>query len=186
MGNKRGYTISFKLEVISYAEQTSNRKASLFHKVDRKRVQEWRKQKKELEAVKNDQNLNINKVRVLAGRGRKAKYPTVKKELLDYIRKKREERMVVSTSMIHKKAKELGNTLNIQDAKFSCGWVERFKRRHKLVERVRTQLAQKLPEDLPLIVKNFLQISREKTKNIEKKFIISFDETPMWFDMPPK
>ncbi|CAG8774628.1 6828_t:CDS:2, partial [Ambispora leptoticha] len=45
-------------------------------------------------------------------------------------------------------------------AKFSRGWLERFKRRHKLVERVRTQLAQKVPEDTPLIVKNFLQTSR--------------------------
>ena len=184
MGNKRSYTISFKLDVISYAEKTSNRKASLFYQVDRKRVQEWRKQKKELEVVKNDHNSSIDKVRALPGRGSKAKYPTVEKELLDYVKKKREERMSVTTSMIRRKAKELGETLNIQGAKFSSGWVERFMRRNKLVERVRTQYAQKLPEDTPLVVKEFLQTAREKTKDIEKKFIISFDETPMWFDMP--
>ena len=108
MGNKRSYTISFKLDVISYAEKTSNRKASLFYQVDRKRVQEWRKQKKELEVVKNDHNSSIDKVRALPGRGSKAKYPTVEKELLDYVKKKREERMSVTTSMIRRKAKELG------------------------------------------------------------------------------
>lgn len=54
------------------------------------------------------------------------------------------------------------------------------------MEHIRTQLAQKLPEDMPLIVKNFFQTSREKTRNIKKKFIIYFDETPIWFDMPRK
>ncbi|CAG8773852.1 5062_t:CDS:1, partial [Ambispora leptoticha] len=151
---------------------------------DQKRVQEWRKQKKELEAIKNDHNSSVDKMRVLPGRGRKAIYPTVEKELLEYIKKKREERMAVTTSMIGRKAKELGQALNIQGAKFSSGWVECFMRRNKLVEHVRTQYAQKLPEDMPSVIKEFLQTSREKTKNIEKKFIISFDETPMWFDMP--
>ena len=36
---------------------------------------------------------------------------------------------------------------------------------------------------MPLIIKDFLKTSREKTYTIEKKFIVSFDETPMWFDM---
>ena len=37
---------------------------------------------------------------------------------------------------------------------------------------------------MPLIIKDFLKTSREKTYTIEKKFIVSFDEAPMWFDMP--
>jgi len=82
--SKRSYTVAFKLDAISYAEATSNRKAALFYKVDRKRVQEWRKDKEKFEAVRNDKDSNINQVRVLAGRGRKAKYPELEKELLGY------------------------------------------------------------------------------------------------------
>ncbi|CAG8827434.1 20903_t:CDS:1, partial [Gigaspora rosea] len=66
----RSFTITFKLEVIAYAEDTSNRSAAKFYNVDRKRVQEWRKQKTELEAVTNK-----GQARVLKGRGRKAMYP---------------------------------------------------------------------------------------------------------------
>ncbi|CAG8663244.1 10030_t:CDS:2 [Dentiscutata erythropus] len=37
---------------------------------------------------------------------------------------------------------------------------------------------------MPVVIKNFLKISQEKTSIIENQFIISFDKTPMWFDMP--
>ncbi|CAG8785957.1 28829_t:CDS:2, partial [Dentiscutata erythropus] len=76
---------------------------------------------------------------------RKPIYPELENELVEYIKKKREEKIAVTTSMIKKKAKELGETL---------------------------------------VIKNFLKISQEKTSVIENQFIISFDETPMWFDMP--
>ena len=175
----QSYTVAFKLEAIKYAEDSSNYRAAKFYNIDRKRVQEWRKQKKELEPVKNKEQ-----VRALKGRGRKAKYPALENELLDYIKQRREKKQAVTTFMIRNKAKELGQTLGLKDAKFSRGWVVRFKNRHNLVERARTQIAQKFPEETPLIVKNFLKTAREKTQNFEKKNIISFDETPMWFDMP--
>ncbi|CAG8784304.1 18847_t:CDS:2, partial [Dentiscutata erythropus] len=130
-------------------------------------VQEWRQQKLELEAIKNNQNLNINQVRVLDGHGRKAKYPDLEKELVDYIKKKREEKIPVTTHMIEKKAKELKKSLNIE-AKCSRGWIKCFRKRHNLVERARTQTAQKFPEDMPLVISRFLQISHKATKNIEK------------------
>ncbi|CAG8627368.1 9882_t:CDS:1, partial [Ambispora leptoticha] len=152
--------------------------------VDRKQVQEWRKQKASLEAARDDKDIIVNQVRVLSGRSRKAAYPLLEDELLEYIKKKREEKCTVTTSMIIKKAKDLGTSLGLSDIKFSRGWAETFKQRHKLVKRARTQIAQKVPEDMPQTVINFLRIAREKTYNIEKKFIISFDETPMWFDMP--
>ncbi|CAG8790819.1 3852_t:CDS:1, partial [Gigaspora rosea] len=60
----RSYTIAFKLEVIKYAEDSSNHRAAKFYNVDRKRVQEWRKQKEKLEPVKNKVQ-----VRALKGRG---------------------------------------------------------------------------------------------------------------------
>ena len=117
----RSYTIAFKLEVIKYAEDTSNRRAAIFYNIDRKRVQEWRKQKEKLEPIKNK-----DQVRALKGRGRKAKYPVLEVELLDYIKKRREKKQAITTFMIRNKAKELGQTFGHKDAQFSHGWVERF------------------------------------------------------------
>ncbi|CAG8715024.1 1484_t:CDS:2 [Dentiscutata erythropus] len=111
--------------------------------------------KKTLKPLKT---ININQVRVLEGRGRKVTYPILEKELLKFIKKRREERGAVTTSMIIKKAKELGKVLDAKDLKFS--------------------------RDIPIVVRNFLQSSREKIYNIDKKFGLSFDETPMYFDMP--
>ena len=156
----------------------------MYYNVHKRRVQEWRKQKEEFEKIKNSKGLNIEQVRVLEGRGRKVAQPTLEKELLEYIKKRREEKSVVTTSIIIKKAKALGEVMNIKNTKFLHGWAECFKQRHKLVKCARTQIAQKIPEDMPLIIKDFLKTSREKTYTIEKKFIVSFDETPIWFNMP--
>ncbi|CAG8798273.1 12151_t:CDS:2, partial [Dentiscutata erythropus] len=79
-------------------------------------------------------------------------YPAVEKELVNYVKKKQEERIAVTTSIIGKKVKELEKALDIQGAKFSASW-------NKLVEQVRTQQAQKLPEDMPIVVREFLQTS---------------------------
>ncbi|CAG8786209.1 24913_t:CDS:2, partial [Dentiscutata erythropus] len=89
-------------------------------------VQEWKQQKLELEAIKNNQNLNINQVQ--------------------------EEKIPVTTHMIEKKAKELKESLNIE-AKCSRSWIKRFRKRHNLVEHARIQTAQKFPKDMPLVPK---------------------------------
>ncbi|CAG8597459.1 5248_t:CDS:2 [Dentiscutata erythropus] len=92
--------------------------------------------------------------------------------------------MAVTMLIVRRKAKELGEALGIENAQFSRGWVVYFKNRHNLVKRVCTQVAQKFSEDMLLVVRDFLKKAREKTMNIEKKFIISFNETPIWFNIP--
>ncbi|CAG8738282.1 12276_t:CDS:2, partial [Gigaspora rosea] len=92
MSTKRSYTVAFKLEVISYVETISNRGTALYYKIDRKRVQEWHKQKKELENIKENKHLNVNQVRVLKGRGQKVIHPALKEELLKFIKERREEK----------------------------------------------------------------------------------------------
>ena len=133
---KRSYTIIFKLDVISYVEKTSNCRASIYYKVDRKRVQEWRKQKESFETIKNDKDLIANQIQILNDCGQKAVLPMLEKELLEYIKRRREEKGTVTTSMIIKKAKDLGKDQDLKGIKFSRGWTERFKQRHKLVKRI--------------------------------------------------
>ncbi|CAG8715894.1 8553_t:CDS:2 [Dentiscutata erythropus] len=40
------------------------------------------------------------------------------------------------------------------------------------------------PKDTSIIVQEFLKTACETTKKFEKKYILFFDETPVWFDMP--
>ena len=70
--------------------------------------------------------------------------------------------------MIRKKAKELGKAPGIENAQFLRRWVVHFKSQHNLVERAHTQISQKFPKDMPLVVRNFLKKVHEKTVNIEK------------------
>ena len=58
---KRSYDAAFKLKVIEFAEQNTNRGAGRKYGVDEKRVREWRKQKDQLA------NLNSKKRRLDGG-----------------------------------------------------------------------------------------------------------------------
>ncbi|CAG8709537.1 2440_t:CDS:2 [Dentiscutata erythropus] len=84
-----------------------------------------REQKQKFENIKNDKNLNITQIQVLEGCSRKVVYPMLEKELID-----------------------LSETMDIRGMKFSYNWTKRFKQRNKLVKRARTQVAQKVPEDI--------------------------------------
>ncbi|CAG8801304.1 17818_t:CDS:2, partial [Dentiscutata erythropus] len=101
------------LEVVSYAESTSIYKASIFYKVDRRHVQEWKAQKTQLEAIKSTYNLSDRKVRVLGGHGHKPKYLTLEQELVKYVKEKRDEGYLVTTKMLATKAKELAKALEL-------------------------------------------------------------------------
>ena len=61
---RSSYTASFKLKVVKFAEENNKMKASKQFGVHRKRVQEWCKQKEELQKVPRN-------AKVLKGRGRK-------------------------------------------------------------------------------------------------------------------
>ncbi|CAG8488059.1 984_t:CDS:2, partial [Dentiscutata erythropus] len=65
-----------------------------------KQVQEWRKQKENLKPVKN-----------------KEQYPVLKNKLLDYIKQRSKKKQAITIFIIRNKAKELGQTLGLEDAK---------------------------------------------------------------------
>ena len=74
MVKKRTFKAAFKLKVINYASQYSNRVAARMHGIDEKRVREWKKQKEDLEKLPTKKQLD--------GAGRKAALPHVKELLV--------------------------------------------------------------------------------------------------------
>ena len=71
---KRSYDAAFKLKVVQYAEDNSNRAAARKHQVDERSVRDWRKQKEQLETLPS-------KKQHLPGVGQKPKLPDIEEQL---------------------------------------------------------------------------------------------------------
>lgn len=123
VARRRSYEAAFKLGVIEYAEKNSNRAAAKHHKVDQKRVREWRKQKDKLQSLPSD------KAR-LSGGGRKPKYPKEEEILVTWLKLKQSQKVRLSRSMIQRMALQMC----IGDEEFiaSKGWLEKFLKRHNI------------------------------------------------------
>ena len=98
----------------------------------------------------------------------------------------RERHLCVSTQMLRDKAKA-AITQHNPSFQASEGWLRKFMRRHSIVLRAKTSVAQKLPKDLESKIETFykdVQNLREDGK-YSKEMIGNMDETPLYFDMIP-
>lgn len=176
----RCYDLAFKLRVVDYAKQNSNHKAAKQFGVDRKRVIEWRGQEDIL--LKNESK----KRKRLPGAGQKVKSIEIERKLLQWMDNRRHAGGRVTGKALKKECLRLHQLEGDQSFKASCGWLRRFRRRHKLVFRRSTHIAQKLPEDLAEKTQDFLKrvIKARKLHQFELSEIANMDETPLWVDMP--
>ena len=131
-GRKRSYTVAFKLGVAEYAEKHSKRETSQVFCVDRKRVQEWCKQKEDLsktsKAVK----------RLGGGGGRKPLSAPIENQLVDFLAAKRQDRRRVTRKAIAREAIRLHREAGNETFVASDGWLAKFMRRNKISLRRRT------------------------------------------------
>jgi len=130
MGKKNNNcTASYKLKVISFAEQFGNRKAEREFGIMESSVLYWRKQNEALRNTKSDSR---------AFRGPKAgKYPALED---DYFEELRNDGIAVTHDMLQLRARELAKSHSISDYEFkvSRGWLRRFMKRKGLSLRRRT------------------------------------------------
>lgn len=138
--SRSSYTAKFKLVVIKHAEENGNRAASRKFDVPETNVRDWRKQKAKLSVTTRDRR---------SFRGKKAMYPDVETQLVEFVQEKRSGAFSVTTEMIQIQARRIAERLNIDTTQFraSLGWCIRFLRRHGLSIRRRTTLAQRLPDE---------------------------------------
>ena len=85
--------------------------------------------------------------------------------------------------MLRFKAKELFDDPSF---KASCGWYEKWKRRHLVSMQKKTTLAQRLPTNLKENIVRFHHfiIAARKRSNYPLSCIYNMDETPMHFELP--
>jgi hypothetical protein len=100
MGKKNNsYTASYKLKVISFAEQFGNRAAVREFGILESSVRYWRKQKEALRNTKSDSR---------ASRGPKVgKNPTLEDELLIYVEELRNDGIAVTHDFVHVNSQNL-------------------------------------------------------------------------------
>ena len=183
------YSLSFKKEVIAYAEIRGNRPTSKQFSVDERRIREWRANKSNIEgllgAAKGKQWSR------LSGGDRKPLSVKLEEVVLEWIESRRARGLRVSCKLIMKKAEITyrdmteNNLVSGEDFKGSRGWLCKFMKRNGLSLRRKTSVAQQDPARMVgKLVSYVMHVRRlqEKNKYIASD-IIAMDETPVWCDM---
>lgn len=175
---RRSFTNLKKLEIIEFAEKNGNRAAGRAYEVDEKCVRDWRNK---VNTIKK----SCPKARA-NGRGGKAKWPELEKELVAWIEAQREHERAVSTVAIRLQAKVVAKIRGIENFNGGPSWVHRFMKRHKLVIRARTTVGQKLPEGWEGKVRDFHEFVHRiiTTNTFSPCKVGNMDEVPMSFDIP--
>ena len=125
VASRRSYTIGFKLEVVTYAEENGgNMAAQRKYGISEKVVRGWRKQKDILGQMK--------KTKKALRSGNKPRWPELEDRLESFVLEKRAEGIALSAEQILLKAVEIAKTLNIQDFTGNPTWCFRFRKRKNL------------------------------------------------------
>lgn len=148
------YSSHQKKKVAEYARFHGVRPAARHFGIHRRNVSRWLSEN--LDALKGKKRRKNSK-----GQGRKLSYPQeLDEQLLQWVLEKRDLQLAVTIEMLKLRAKLLINPVN-PNFKTSDGWAHKFFRRHSLILRARTSLAQKLPRDLEEKIKAFHENVRQ-------------------------
>lgn len=178
-------SLSRKLEIVSFAEKTSNSAAAKKFGVTRQQIIIWRKSKTALEAGKGTKKR-------LDGAGRKQLFSILNDRVRDWILEKREKRQCVSRRLILLEAKKIASEMEksgempsgTRTFSGSLGWLEKFLRRNQFSLRVPTTTCQRPPVDsAPKLVDFVLFIrSQREQHQYAQSNIFACDETAVWLD----
>lgn len=173
------YSSAQKQKVADYARIHGVRPAAAHFGIPRKNIQQWRQER--IGVIEGRRRKNRK------GQGRKISYPQeVDEDILRWFLEKQDLQLAVSTEMLKQHARVVISQVNTA-FKASDGWVQKFMRRHNLVLRARTSMAQKLPGDLEYKVVAFrdeMRSIRTRT-DIDYRLLWNMDETPVYFDIVP-
>lgn len=119
----RSYTASFKLSVISRAEQNGNRAAAREFEVDERCVRRWRTEKEELENMPQQKR---------AKRRGTVRWPDLEDDLEKWIKERQGKGVAISAGEIRSQATFMAQQMNLNDFKAGPCWCSRFMKRKKI------------------------------------------------------
>jgi hypothetical protein len=116
----------------------------------------------------------------------KAKFGDIDEDLYQWLLEQRTRGHRVSGKRLKSKALRLHKEKGNQSFKASDGWLQRWRKRHKVSLRRKTTTAQQLPQDLGDKVVDFHHQIIRLRKHYAYEFsrIGNMDETAVYFDMP--
>ncbi|EXX73263.1 hypothetical protein RIR_jg12104.t1 [Rhizophagus irregularis DAOM 181602=DAOM 197198] len=183
---RRQWSAREKLMVIAYYEQGySKRSTAAKFEIEPKQLRDWLKNKDQLMIVAP----YIQKL----VKGARPKYQQLETELIEWFRDSRRQLKTISRYMIQAKACSLAKKPlyqrvypDIREAKFSQNWVDGFMYRNNLVNRKKTTIARRLPDDYIEQQNQFLSyvLFRRTEHQYPLSLIANMDETPMAFNLP--
>ena len=100
----KSYTITFKLQVIEYAEINSISAAAQKYNIDRHSIRDWKSKKHQLQEFPCLKNKNSNKRFRLEGAGRKPLSDEMEEALMEWITERCSKMLRVSRKIIRKMA----------------------------------------------------------------------------------
>ena len=176
------YSDHQRKKVAEYARFHGIRPAARKFGVNRRYIGRWLNER--IEEVKTGAK---PKRKNMKSQRRKLSYNSkLDEDILQWLMEKREKEIAVSRLVLQAHAKSIISK-EVPTFKASDCWLQRFMKRHKLVLRARSSLAQRLPGDLEERMITFyskLKEIREK-HDILIRLICNMDETPVYFDVVP-
>src|SRR5215212_5953051 len=172
--------------IIAYYERGHSKRATANKfGIKTKQLREWLNNKEQLIRV-------VPYIQKLSP-GSRPKYPELEIELMNWFKESRSQLKIVTRYMIQAKARSFAKRAtyqamypNINEAKFSQKWVDGFMSRHNLVNRRKTTVAQRLPDDYLEQQNNFLSyvLFRRREHQYPLSLIANMDEMSLSFNLP--
>ncbi|KAG8232042.1 hypothetical protein J437_LFUL014440 [Ladona fulva] len=159
----KSYMAQFKLEVISFTKENGNCAAG--------------------------RKFNVNEASKLH-RGkramcyRKCLWPTLEKDLYDWVMLERSRGIRLSTTQILLRATQIACEKKIIDFKEYPSWGFQFMRRNNLSVHASTSNGEKLPIDWEAKVIKFRQFVKESIFRVKKMYVGNMDKVFVSFDLP--
>jgi transposase-like protein len=183
---RRQWSAREKLMIIAYYERGHSKRAiANKFEIESEQLREWLKNKEQLMRV-------APYIQKLVP-GSHPKFPELETELIDWFKESQSQLKLVTRYMIQAKACFFAKKTtyqamypNINEAKFSQKWVDGFMSRHNLVNRRKTTVAQRLPDDYIEQQNNFLSyvLFCRREHQYPLSLIANMNETPLSFNLP--
>lgn len=137
MSTRKSYNVLFKRETLKKLDLNSGniRKTSRECSVTPKMIRDWRS--KSCSILSGDFKKSNRRI----GSGRKSRYPSVERQLIEWIKEERESKNCVNYSRAIEKTRSIAQDLDV-NFEFSVGWLQKVLRRNKLTVRKATHYGQ--------------------------------------------
>ena len=174
----RRIPIAVKLEAVEHAKATSNNKAALKYNVSEKSIRYWRKQENEL----RKQRHQISKITLHKGKNKSFVYD--EKEMWIFTETNRKLGNALTTwALIVELLKREPSTRQMSKNSL-LKWCSRFESKYYLAFKINKQEGKLMLADALHQLKIFFEDIKNKRINGNIDTIITFDETPLFFNMP--